>query len=147
MGKPFHFQLEHVLHYRQRLEEEARLELAKAQNAYQAQVRLMESLRQKVNDAESHLKSRRDLPGEELWLWTTYRERLLQDIDRNELQLQRLAARVTACRTTLVQRSKEMKMLERLKTRQTVEYYAEQKREEQKELDEMASFRHQYKGF
>lgn len=147
MAKAFHFQLEHVLQYRQRLEEEARLELAVAQNAYQAQVRLLESLRQKIHDAETHLKSQSNLPAKELWLWITYRERLLQDVDKNEHQLQRLAARVATCRTALVQRAKEMKVLERLKTRRAVEYYAEQKREEQKELDEMAGLRHQYKGF
>lgn len=147
MAKAFHFQLEQILQYRQRLEEEARLELAVAQNAYQAQVRLLESLRQKIHDAENHLKSQSNLPAEELWLWSTYRERLLQDVDKNEHQLQRLAARVATCRTALVQRAKEMKVLERLKTRQAVEYYAEQKREEQKELDEVAALRHQYKGF
>ncbi|HDQ41878.1 MAG TPA: flagellar export protein FliJ [Desulfonatronum sp.] len=146
MAKPFEFQLEHVLHYRRQQEEQARLELAQAQNAYQAQIRVLDGLRQKVQQAEKHLKSQDNWPSEELWLWTIFRERLLQDIDDNELQLQRLATRVAACRTVLVQRSKELKVLERLKTKQAVEYYAQQKREEQKQLDEMASLRHQYKG-
>lgn len=146
MPKPFEFPLEHVLQYRQRLEQQARLELAAAQNAYQVQFNLLEGLRKKVRDAESHMKSQSDLPSEELWLWSTFRERLLQDIVSNELKLQRLATTVANCRTALVQRSKEMKMLERLKTKQAMEYYAEQKREEQKELDETASLRHQYKG-
>jgi flagellar protein FliJ len=146
MPKPFQFPLEHVLQYRLRLEEQARLEMATAQSAYQAQIRLLEGLRQKVMEAESHLKAQSDLPSEELWLWTMFRERLLQDIDKNELHLHRLATRVTACRTVLVQRSREVKVLERLKTKQAVEYHAQQKREEQKELDEMASLRHQYKG-
>lgn len=147
MPKPFVFQLEHVLQYRQRLEEQARLELAMAQNDYQAQVRLVEGLRVKVNDAQRRLKNKIDMPAEELWLWTSYREHLLQEIERNEFLLQRYAARVAACRTELIQRAKDLKVLERLKTKQAVEYHVQQKREEQKELDEAASLRHQHKGF
>lgn len=147
MAKPFQFPLEHVLQHRKHLEQEARLELAAAQNAYQAEYRLVEGLRQKVRETETHLKSQGDLPSDELWLWTSFKERLLQEISRGELKLQKLATRVTICRTALVQRSKEMKILERLKTKQAMEYYAQQKRKEQKELDEIASLRHQYKGF
>jgi flagellar FliJ protein len=147
MTKAFQFPFEHILQYRQRLEQEARLNLAAAQNAYQTQYRQVEDLRQKVHAAEVHLKSQGELASEELWLWTTFRERLLQEIIRGELQLQQLAARVTTCRTALVQRSKETKILERLKTKQAMEYYAQQKHKEQKELDEITSLRHQYKGF
>lgn len=146
MPRSFHFPLEHVLQYRRRLEEQARLELATAQHAYQVQIRLLEGMRAKVREAEAHIKAQSDLPSEELWLWSTFRERLLQDIDDNEMVLQRLAAKVASCRTVLVQRSKELKMLERLKTKQAMEHHVEQKREEQKELDETSALRHQYKG-
>lgn len=147
MGRPFVFRLEHVLQHRQMLEEQARIELAMAQGDYQAQVRLLDGLRLKVNDMEKRLRSRTDLSAEELWLWTSYREHLLQEIERNDFLLQRHAARVAECRTELVQRAKDLKVLERLKTKQAVEYHVEQKRKEQKELDEAASLRHQYKGF
>lgn len=147
MAKPFQFPLEHVLQHRKRLEQEARLELAAAQNAYQAEHRLVEGLRQKVREAETHLKSQGELPSDELWLWTSFRERLLQEIAGRELKLQKLATRVATCRAALVQRAKETKILERLKTKQAMEYYEQQKRQEQKELDEIASLRHQYKGF
>lgn len=147
MPKSFQFPLEHVLQYRRRLEEQARLELAAAQRTYQRQVRLLEEMRAKAREAEDHVKGRSELPSAELWLWTTFRERLLQDIDGNEIKLQGFAARVASCRGALVQRSKELKMLERLKTKQAMEHHAEQKREEQNELDEISAFRHQYKGF
>lgn len=147
MAKPFQFPLEHVLQHRKRLEQEARLELAVAQNTYQAEYRLVEGLRQKVREAEAHLKSQGNLSSDELWLWASFRERLLQETARGARKLQKLATRVTTCRTALVQRAKETKILERLKTKQAMEYYAQQKRQEQKELDEIASLRHHYKGF
>ncbi|WP_031386475.1 flagellar export protein FliJ [Desulfonatronum thiodismutans] len=145
MPKPFHFSLENVLDYRRQLVDNARLELAAAQRAYQAQTLKVEELRVKQEEAASRLESRHLLSPDEFWLWSTYRERLLQDVQREEYRLQNLANRVASCRGELIQRSKDAKILERLRNKKTLEFHAQEKSNEQKDLDEMATLRHQYK--
>ncbi|SDB35843.1 flagellar FliJ protein [Desulfonatronum thiosulfatophilum] len=146
MRKPFHFSLEHVLDYRRQLVDSARLELIAAQKIYQAQARKLDDMRRKLEEAASQLESNRLLATAQFWLWNQYREHLLQDIAREEHQLQKLAAKVAACRGELIQRSKDAKILERLRNRKALDYYEQEKNTEQKELDEMAALRHQFKG-
>ncbi|GAB6058459.1 flagellar export protein FliJ [Desulfonatronum parangueonense] len=146
MRKQFHFSLEHVLDYRRQLVDTARLELVAAQKNYQAQARKIDDMRRKLEEAVSQLQSRRLLSTAQFWLWNQHREHLLQEIAREERQLQKLAARVAACRGELIQRSKDAKILERLRNRKALDYYEQEKNTEQKELDEMAALRHQYKG-
>lgn len=146
MRKPFHFPLEHVLIYRRQLVDTARLELVAAQKSYQAQTRKMDEFRRKLEEACSRLQSSRLLTTAEFWLWNQHREHLLHDIAREEQRLQRLAAKVAACRGELIQRSKDAKILERLRNRKAMDHHAQERITEQNELDEMAALRHQYKG-
>ncbi len=147
MPKQFRFSLENVLDYRRQLLDNARLELVAARKTYQAQAGKVETMRGKLEEAAVQLQSQRLLPEAEFWLWSNYRERLLQDLQREEYQLQNLAARVASCRTELIQRSKEAKMLERLRNKKALDFYAKEKSSEQKDLDEMATLRYQYKSF
>ena len=145
MPKPFRFSLESVLDYRRQLVDNAQVELAAAQKAYQAQARRVESLREKLEEAAAHLASRRLLSPNQFWLWSTYRERLLQDVQAEEYRLQNLANRVASCRGELVQRSREAKTLERLRNKRVVEFHAHERISEQKDLDEMATLRFHHK--
>lgn len=147
MPKAFRFSLENVLVYRRQLVDNARLELAAVQKTYQAQAKKVDGIRVNLNEAVTRLESRRLLPPDEFWLWNSYRERLLQDLQREETRLQDLANRVATCRGELVRRSKDAKILERLRNKQALEYYAQEKNSEQKELDEMATLGHLRKDF
>lgn len=147
MAKKFQFALEHVLDYRRQLVDNARLELVVAQKNYRAQAQKVDEMRRKLDEAAAQLQSQKLLSAAEFWLRSQYREHLLQEIAREEYRLQNLAARVTSCRGELIQRSKETKMLERMRKRKALDFYAQEKSKEQKDLDEMATLRYQYKGF
>lgn len=147
MPKPFEFPLDNVLDFRRQLVDNARLELAAAQRNYQDQARKVEQLRGKLSEAADRLESRRLLSPDEFWLWSTYRERLLHDVQSEEYRLQNLASRVAARRGELIQKSKDAKVLERLRNKKALEYHAQEKRTEQKDLDEMAALRHQRENF
>lgn len=145
MPKAFRFSLESVLDYRRQLADNAQVELAAAQKAYQSQARRVEQFRRKLEEAAAHLESRRLLSPNEFWLWSTYRERLLQDMQAEEYRLQNLANRVASCRGELIQRSRDAKTLERLRNKKAVEFHAQEKINEQKDLDEMATLRFHHK--
>jgi flagellar protein FliJ len=147
MPKPFQFSLENVLDYRRQLVDNARLELAAAQRAYQAQAQRVEQMRANQEEAASRLESRHLLPPEEFWLWSTYRERLLHDIQREEQHLQNLANQVASRRSELIQRAKDAKILERLRKKKALEFHAQEKSKEQKDLDEMATLRYRHQSF
>jgi flagellar FliJ protein len=55
----------------------------------------------------------------------------------------RIEIEVTRCRKQAVERAKERKLLEKLKSTQAVKYVREQNLREQKEFDEMATIRYQ----
>lgn len=147
MARSFQFSLQNVLDYRRQLVDNARLELATAQRVYQVQAGKVEAMRAKLEDAASRLQSRHLLPPEEFWLWSNFREHLFQDVQREEYFLQNLANRVASCRTELIHRSKDAKILERLRNKKALDFHAQEKSSEQKDLDEMATLRHQYKDF
>jgi flagellar protein FliJ len=146
MPRTFHFSLETVLQYRQQNADNARIALAKAQKAYQAQAERLQTMRTQLDAAEKHLHSDQLLAADEFWLWSRYRERLLQDIQNEDTLLQSLAAKVTAKRSELIQRTKELKILERLRNKQALDFYEQEKFAEQKELDEMGTQRYQHQN-
>lgn len=147
MPKPFQFSLENILDYRRQLVDNARLELTTAQRAYQAQAQRVEQIRAKLEEASGRLESRHLLQPDEFWLWSTFRERLLHDIQREEQHLQNLANQVASRRGVLIQRAKDAKILERLRNTKALEFHAQEKSKEQKDLDEMATLRYQHQDF
>lgn len=147
MAGQFHFSLQNVLDYRRQLVDNAQLELATAQRDYQAQAGKVETMRARLQEAASRLQSRHLLPPGEFWLWNNFKEHLLQDLQREECLLQNLANRVASCRTELIDRSRDAKVLERLRNKRALDFHAQEKSSEQKELDETATLRHQFKGF
>ncbi|TVQ98912.1 MAG: flagellar export protein FliJ [Desulfovibrionales bacterium] len=146
MPKTFQFSLQNVLDYRRQLVDNVRLELVVAQRAYQAQVEKVEEMHDKLSEAAGRLESRNLPTPQEFWLWSTYRERLLQDVQQEEKRLQHLANRVATCRGELIQRSRDAKILERLRNKKVLEFHAQEKISEQKDLDEMATLRYQHKS-
>ena len=149
MVKPFAFGLEKVLEYRRQLEDEAKIALGKAMADHDAQQR-------KVDDLEARLAAHsrspyRDDGGQpgagDIWLWQQYKEALERDIIDTKADLARLALILQKCRRDLVEKSKERKLLEKLKENQAKKYYAEANEKERKEFDEMATIRFEPEDF
>jgi flagellar FliJ protein len=146
MSKPFLFKLEKVLDYRGQLEEQAKAALALAQEAYDAKATVVAGM-------EACFAEHMDKEGEsmgsanDMWLWRHYKEALEQDISIARMDLKSLELKLQRCRTQAVERSKEKKLLEKLKETQAKKHHAEQSAQEEKENDEMATLRFKSKNF
>lgn len=141
MPKPFVFRLEKVLEYRRQLEDQARMALAQAQARHDAQEAVLADLRQR--QAEHVAKGFGDHATQaDIWLFLRYREALDLDISAAAIELQRLALILQNCRQEAVLRSREKKLLEKLKDRQARKHHVAENLSEQKEFDEMATLRY-----
>ncbi len=139
MPKPFHFKLEKVLDFRKQAEEQARQALADAQRLHLEQEEVVSSVKRKL--AEHQAKEYEKLSAADLWLWRQYNEALKSDLTTAENRLKQLALNLQKARMIAVEKSKERKLLEKLKENQAEKYYEEESLKEQKEYDEMATIR------
>ena len=141
MAKPFDFRLQKVLEYRQQLEDQARMALAEAKAAHEAQERALADVEARL--AAHMAKGFGDSPTQaDIWLWTQYREALTMDLASAKAELARLALILQTCRQEAVLRSREKKLLEKLKDRQAKKHHVAETLAEQKEYDEMATLRY-----
>jgi len=140
----FKFRLQRVLDYRTQLEEQAKIALAKARHEQQAQADVLADLKKRLEVHETKLYAEKELTVDDIWLWRLYKDRLQFDIKAAESRLLKLAKKVSRCRRELVAKSKDRKLLEKLKTNQAVKFRVEENLKEQSESDEMATLRYQY---
>jgi flagellar FliJ protein len=143
MAKPFRFNLERVLDVRTQLEERARMELGKAMAACTEKERQIHRLENEKNARESSMSQKAVVTPEELWLWQAYRTRLVDDIRLAHVKLAELNEVRERCRRTLVTRSKDKKLLDKLKSNKAERHAQEERLAEQNENDDMASIRYQ----
>lgn len=138
----FRFRLQKVLEYRRQREDQAKFAFAKAKADHEAQSSLVTTLRSAIDRHEKSLYTGKKLTEGDIWLWRQYRKRLLQDLEKAEMRLMELARLMNTRRRELVERSKERKLLERLRTQQELEFRREANAREQREYDEMATIRY-----
>lgn len=146
---PFVFSLQRVLDIRQQQEEQARLEVAKAQIRYQDQVARTE---QRSQALQAHMaawreKSQKGVNNNDLWLHQTFAVSLERDVQEAESLQIELAKNLNAKRRELVQRAKETKLLEKLKERQGIRHAEEEAQQERHQLDEMSTIRFRPSNF
>lgn len=141
MAKPFVFRLEKVLEYRRQLEDQARMALAQAQARHDSQKSIVADLSTRL---AAHVERGfgKDAQQADIWLWMQYREALEKDLAVARAELERLASILQTCRQEAVLRSRERKLLEKLKDRQARKHHVAESLDEQKEFDEMATIRH-----
>ena len=150
MPKPFTFRLEKVLDYRRSLEDQAALALARAKEEHARQEEVVRQTETRLREhVERGFEPEDGGPvGEnEVWLWRQYRDALTQDLARAREVLSRLALNLQKRRQEAVQRSKDRKVMEKLKEKQAAQHHEEESLKEQKEFDEMAAIRHGRKDF
>lgn len=141
MAKPFVFRLEKVLEYRRQLEDQARMALAQAKAAHDAQQQVLADIEASL---AAHLaKGFGDAATQaDIWLWMRYREALERDVAAAVVELDRLASILQTRRQEAVLRSRDRKLLEKLKDRQARKHHVAENLDEQKEYDEMATIRY-----
>ncbi len=143
MPKPFVFKLEKVLEFRKQAEEQASMALAQAIHLHQEQKKVVFSVEAKI--AQHQRRQYDNLNADEMWLWRQYNEALKADLNLAVNRMKQLALNLQKCRTEAVAKSKDRKLLEKLKENQAKKYYEEENLKEQKEYDEMATIRYKPK--
>ncbi|WP_319469102.1 flagellar export protein FliJ [uncultured Pseudodesulfovibrio sp.] len=146
MSKPFHFKLEKVLDYRGQLEEQAKAALAAAQAKHDRQAELVSGLRDRLA-AHMDKQAESNKSANDMWLWRQYKDALEQDISREQYRLSELELKLHQARQEAVARSKDRKLLEKLKETQAKKHHEEENAREEKENDEMATLRYESENF
>lgn len=142
MAKRFQFKLQKVLDYREQLEEQARMNLARAQAEHDEQQRLVNEIERKRREYERKGFAKDATPAD-IWLWRQYLEALKRDFNQQRAELQRLALKLKNARKIAVQRSKDRKLLEKLKEKQAKAHHEEERHKESKEAEELSALRYQ----
>ena len=148
MAKPFQFKLQKVLDYRAQLEDQAKMDLARAQAAHDAQQRTVADIQRRLaaHVEQGFQDGRADAEGVspgDIWLWRQYKDALEQDLTEAKAVLGKLALKLQKARQVLVSRSKDKKLLEKLKEKQARRHHEEESQREEKEFDELAAIRHE----
>lgn len=138
---PFRFSLEQVLKYRAQLEDQAKVELARVEAERRREQERAESLEKMVEQQEQALAALRVDQMAERWLIDTYLKGLRADLAQARQRVINWDAVVKAARQLVLERSKDKKVLEKLKSTQAENHAKDEKYREQKEFDETASIR------
>lgn len=146
MPRPFRFSLQKVLEYREQLEEQAKLAFSRALSEHDLQAEVVARLKEAMARHEARWFAE-PMSAADIWLWRMYRQRLNEDIKDAEAELARLRRVMDERRNDLVEKSKDRKLLERLKSNQAMEHYRQENLKEQREFDEMATLRYQHRHF
>ena len=144
---PFVFRLEQVLAYRQQLEEQAMLALALVRARLDARRRDEENCRASLLAQREKLSRADALPAEERWLVAGYIRGLEQDLERARRDIPVLEEECDHCRTILIEKAKDRKLLEKLKEKQARHHHTAETRKEQKYNDEIATLRYAAPSF
>lgn len=147
MAGRFSFSLQRMLDYRMQLEDQAKFVMAQAQRAHQAAAQVIETLSNTLQTHEASLHGQSEILANDMWLWRQYQSRLHDDIEAAKQQLFSCAKELTAAREDLLKKSKERKILEKMRDKQKQDFYAQQRKQEQQETDEMAGVHHQNIAF
>ena len=143
----FRFKLQKVLEYREQLEEQAKVALARAQQLHIEEERRSEALKTLLAEQETRLYSNALLPAGERWLLEHFIRGVREDLQSSLMRLRTLACMVAEALKTLRERARDKKVLEKLKARQRERHELEERSKEQRSYDETATLRFKAASF
>ncbi|MDQ7032185.1 MAG: flagellar FliJ family protein [Desulfonauticus sp.] len=115
--------------------------LEKLKQDYQAEVQREKDICQQIVLAKQKIFSQPRLDGSILFIHQNHLKGLEKDLKICQNRQQILSQEITLWRQEVVKRSKDKKILEKLKQKQKEAFIYEQRQKEQKELDEVATLR------
>lgn len=142
MARPFLFKLEKILEYRRQLEDQAKLALSQVRQEILVQTKRVETLENDLQACLLEMSRTKQMTPAELWLWSGWRKRLELDKRQAQAKLIDLQQLAETRRLELVAKSKDRKLLEKLRAKQAEKHGQEEQRKEQKELDETGTLRY-----
>ena len=143
----FRFKLQKVLEYREQLEDQAKVTLARIQQLHIEEERRNEALKVLLAEQEHKLYSNALLPAGERWLLEHFIRGVRDDLQSSHMRLRTLAQMVAEARKTLLERARDKKILEKLKARQRERHELEERTKEQRSYDETATLRFKAASF
>lgn len=143
----FQFKMQKILDYREQLEEEARVRFARVQQMLLEEERRFEELRVLLQEKEAQRFQDLSMDAGERWLLENFIRGLRADMTESQLRLRSLHQMLEQARRELLARSKERKVLDKLKERQKERHMAEEREKERKINDETATLRYKVAAF
>ena len=138
---PFRFSLEQVLRYRSQLEQMAQVELARVERERIRERVRADAIREILGEQEESLAGFAPDKRGERWLTENFIRGLRTDLGVALQRVRNWTMAAEAARRELVVRSRDRKILEKLKATQAENHAKEEKLREQREFDEIASLR------
>jgi len=143
----FRFKLQKVLEYREQLEDQAKVALARVQQLYIEEERRNYVLKALLAEQENKLYSNALLPAGDRWLLEHFIRGVREDLQSSHMRLRTLARMVAEAQKTLRERARDKKILEKLKAKQRERYELEERTKEQRSYDETATLRFKAASF
>ncbi len=138
----FKFGMQKILDYREQLEEEAKVRLAKAQALLLREQERITGMQAQLIQMENELYENLTMDAATRWLTENYAKGLRADIAQSYMRLRQLQEAKEQSRELMLLRSKERKVLDKLKEKQKERHFAAEKEYERKTNDETATLRH-----
>ena len=143
----FRFKLQKVLEYREQLEDQAKVALARVQQLFIEEENRNEALKALLAEQEIKLYSNALLPAGERWLLELFIRGVRDDLQSSHMRLRTLAHMVAEAQKVLRERARDKKILEKLQAKQRERYELEERIKEQRNYDETATLRFKAASF
>ena len=144
---PFRFSMQKVLDYREQLEEEAKVRLAKAEQQRNETRERLDIIRRDLMEQEERLYTRPPSGAGERWLLEHFVQGLKADMAATAVQLRAAEGMVEESRRILATRAMDRKVLDKLRDRQKELYMHDERIKEQRFNDEIATLRYKAPTF
>lgn len=140
----FRFSLEHILNMKEKLEEQAKNEYAQANARLLTEQEQLELLQQRRDIAEKDLRTvlTENLAVLEIRRKEDALEQIKMYVMQQLLTVKRYEKEVEVAREKLTEAMKERKTFEKLKEKALESFLKEEQRTEQKEVDELMSYKY-----
>jgi len=140
----FAFKYASLLNYRKHLKEIAEVAFSKAQSELRLQEMVLEACRDQLKKGTRSLgvSLKRKMSSDDLKAYLDYLNGLNDKIGSQQEAVERCQAVVTEKRAALLTRTKEYRMIEKLKEKDLQKWKEKQRLLEQKTMDETAIMRH-----
>ncbi len=137
----FTFSMQKILDYRAMLEEEAKVQLVKAQNMLKREEERFTSLQNTLAEKKAEMNTNITMDAGSRWILDNFIKGLRSDMAQSHQRLVQLHEILEKCKEMVLIRSKDKKVLEKLKEKQQERHYAAEKEYERKVNDETATLR------
>ncbi len=140
----FNFRLQGFLNIKEKMEEQKKNEYGKAQKKLEEEKMKKEELELKHQNLIETLRQKimLGIRPTELQQYNNYIAYTIEEIERQEENIKKAEIVVKQKREEVIQAMKERKMLETLKSKKYEQYLDEEKKAEQRVVDEIVSFKY-----